>query len=234
MNRRTLMTGGIFIVLAVAMVFAVGSTPATGSGSTIEGGIGVTQPMLAGPCLCCSGTTGNVDCDPSEGVDISDLSRLVDYLYVSFAPLCCADAANIDGDASGGIDISDLSALVDYLYVSFTLPAPCAVHVASFANQIQPIFNANCAVAGCHTGVVPTGGLNLSAGNSYAMLVNVMSSGYAPAVRVVPCDTLSSVLWHKIHGTGVYGQLMPRFGPKLPQAQLDLISTWIAIGAPNN
>ena len=74
---------------------------------------------------CCAGPTGNVDCSPGDGVDISDLSELVDFLYVSFSPLCCAREANVDGDPSGGIDISDLSALVDYLYVSFTPPAAC-------------------------------------------------------------------------------------------------------------
>ena len=41
-------------------------------------------------------------------------------------------------------------------------------------------------------------------------------------------DTLGSVLWNKINGTGVYGQLMPFGGPKLPQATLNLISTWIS------
>lgn len=74
---------------------------------------------------CCVASTGNVDCDPGNGIDISDLSRLVDYLYVSFLPLCCKEEANIDGSVDGNIDISDLSALVDYLYVSFTPPAAC-------------------------------------------------------------------------------------------------------------
>jgi hypothetical protein len=72
---------------------------------------------------CCVGATGNVDCDPSDGVDISDLSALIDNLYVSFAPLCCPAEANADGQP--GIDISDLSALIDYLYISFTPPAAC-------------------------------------------------------------------------------------------------------------
>ena len=71
--------------------------------------------------FCCVGSTGNVDCDPAESVDISDLSALVDHLYISFAPLCCEAEANTD--SAGSIDISDLSALVDYLYVSFT-PLP--------------------------------------------------------------------------------------------------------------
>ena len=74
---------------------------------------------------CCTdmsndGRTGNVDNDPGKGVDISDLSTLIDFLYISFTPLGCPLAANIDGDAGNGIDISDLSGLIDFLYISFT------------------------------------------------------------------------------------------------------------------
>lgn len=74
---------------------------------------------------CCRGATGNVDCDPDGGVDISDLSALIDNLYISLAPLCCQKEANIDGSTDGNIDISDLSALIDNLYISYTPPAAC-------------------------------------------------------------------------------------------------------------
>jgi hypothetical protein len=74
---------------------------------------------------CCVGRTGNVDCDPEGRVDISDLSAMIDHLYISLAPPCCYSAMNIDGDPQFGLDISDLSALIDYLYMSFTLPAAC-------------------------------------------------------------------------------------------------------------
>ena len=72
---------------------------------------------------CCVNLTGNVDCDPTDASDISDLSALIDNLYISFTPLCCQKEANVDGQP--GIDISDLSALIDYLYISFTPPAAC-------------------------------------------------------------------------------------------------------------
>lgn len=76
-----------------------------------------------GDACCCVGRTGNVDCDPANGTDISDLSALIDNLYVTFSPLCCPKAANVDGGA--GTDISDLSALIDYLYISFSPPPFC-------------------------------------------------------------------------------------------------------------
>ncbi|MBI5267277.1 MAG: hypothetical protein HY851_08600 [candidate division Zixibacteria bacterium] len=75
------------------------------------------------PPPCCQGTTGNIDCDPANNVDISDLSRLIDNLFISFVPLCCDAAANVDGVT--GVDISDLSVLIDNLFISFKPLAPC-------------------------------------------------------------------------------------------------------------
>lgn len=91
---------------------------------TTQGGHSEPSPIVCAsqPC-CCRGLTGNVDCDPTDGVDISDLSTLIDNLYISFTPLCCAKEANTDGQT--GVDISDLSALIDYLYISFTPTAAC-------------------------------------------------------------------------------------------------------------
>jgi len=95
---------------------------------TIPGNIiiwvdGETHSSVCIKTPCCNGLSGNVDCDPDEQVDISDLTRLIDYLYVSFLPLCCVDEANIDGEA--GVDISDLSALIDNLYITFTPIRQC-------------------------------------------------------------------------------------------------------------
>jgi hypothetical protein len=78
---------------------------------------------LQSQCFCCTGSTGNIDCDADGNIDISDLSALIDNLYISLTPLCCDAAANCDGQP--GIDISDLSALIDFLYISYTPLAPC-------------------------------------------------------------------------------------------------------------
>lgn len=68
---------------------------------------------------CCVGKTGNVDCDPENLTDISDLVRLIDYAYITFDPLCCYPAANISGDDGGQVDIGDISYLINYLYIDF-------------------------------------------------------------------------------------------------------------------
>lgn len=174
---------------------------------------------------CCVGITGNIDCDGAGGIDIADLSALIDFLYISFTPLCCPAEANVDGDLAGGVDISDLSRLIDFLYISFTPPAPCDIPF-TFATHIQPIFTARCASSGCHDSQSPKADLDLSPGMSESQMINVPSSGY-PADRVEPGNPNASVLWHKVNGTGVYGSQMPPFGEALTAQELNLITFWI-------
>ncbi len=66
---------------------------------------------------CCIDYTGNVDCSTVEVPDIADITRLIDYLYISHLPLCCLKEADVD--VSGGQpDISDITRLIDFLYLS--------------------------------------------------------------------------------------------------------------------
>jgi hypothetical protein len=75
------------------------------------------------PWSCCHGTVGNTDCDPDGGVDIADLSRLIDHLFVSLQPLCCPDAAQYD--SAPAIDIADLTRMIESLFIFITDPPPC-------------------------------------------------------------------------------------------------------------
>lgn len=70
---------------------------------------------------CCRGMRGNVDCDFNDGVDIVDLTMLIDHMLITMGPLPSVDEANIDGQDR--IDISDLTRLIDFLYISLT-PLP--------------------------------------------------------------------------------------------------------------
>jgi hypothetical protein len=83
---------------------------------------------------------------------------------------------------------------------------------------------------------VPTGGLNLTAGNSYAALVNVASPLKPSATRVVPGNPEGSYLIQKLEGAaGIAGRRMPFNGPPyLTDGQILVIKRWIEIGAPNN
>jgi hypothetical protein len=119
---------------------------------------------------------------------------------------------------------------------------PCTAGVCgcgppvAFGAQVQPILTANCASAGCHTGMRPAGALSLVSGSSYGALVNVASSSVCTSmVRVSPGFATKSYLMNKLTGNGICsGTQMPKAGASLPSAQLQIISGWICEGAPNN
>jgi hypothetical protein len=92
------------------------------------------------------------------------------------------------------------------------------------------------ACVNCHTGSAFVNGLNLTAGNAYASLVNVASPVKVGAIRVIPGDPENSYLIHKLEGRStIAGQRMPRTnGPFLTEGQIAVIKRWIALGAPNN
>ncbi|MFZ5980193.1 MAG: hypothetical protein ACOYVF_06130, partial [Candidatus Zixiibacteriota bacterium] len=72
---------------------------------------------------CCVGTTGDANCSGSDP-DISDITRLIDYLYLSHAPLCCLEEADANG-SGGEPDISDITKLIDNLYLSHSALPDC-------------------------------------------------------------------------------------------------------------
>jgi len=126
----------------------------------------------------------------------------------------------------------------------------------SFADDVMPIFEDNCASGNCHGSTsTPDADLYLgsSSGNDaatidevYGELVNVDAYAAYPMVRVKPGDPENSWLMIKLDGdmscpqaapncSGSCGQRMPRGtgAMPLPQNELDLIRSWIANGAPS-
>jgi len=79
----------------------------------------------AGDVCCCLMLTGNVDADPDDLVDLGDLTKLIDYLFISLTEPDCIEEANVDGDPGGLVDLGDLTALIDYLFITFTQPTEC-------------------------------------------------------------------------------------------------------------
>ncbi len=92
----------------------------------------------------------------------------------------------------------------------------------------------------CHNGSNPASGAlpgsqNLTAGSSFAMLVNVASLEQPTLMRVKPNDPANSYLIQKLEGAAtITGARMPLGGPYLSQATIDQIKSWILNGAPNN
>ena len=80
---------------------------------------------------CCKDIRGNIDGDPADIVDISDLVFLVDFMFSGGAEPTCWKEANIDGDLIGDVfkqvDIADLVYLVDYMFNGAAAPPACLV-----------------------------------------------------------------------------------------------------------
>lgn len=108
--------------------------------------------------------------------------------------------------------------------------------------QVQTIFTQSCAIGGssCHSSSGLRGGLDLSAGNSYAQLVGVDSVAINMK-RITAGNPDQSFLWHKIANTfsslaqcrgADCGAAMPMVaGSMLSADQLALIRAWIVAGA---
>lgn len=105
----------------------------------------------------------------------------------------------------------------------------------SLERDVQPIFTANCALAGCHGGSSPQLGLDLSAGHAYASTVNVPSAEIPSLQRVDPGQSDLSYLILKVEGDpSIIGVRMPADGTPLPGPTVRIIRDWIDQGAPDN
>lgn len=115
-----------------------------------------------------------------------------------------------------------------YTQVWMNATVSCSTCI-SFANQVQPIFNARC--TGCHGSTSPV----LTSGSSYTSLVNKASLGCPTTKYVVPSSPSTSFLLTKLAGgtlsgcsggTGHVG--------RWTSAEQSIVSSWISQGAKNN
>ncbi|MBU0983542.1 MAG: hypothetical protein KKA42_06705 [candidate division Zixibacteria bacterium] len=88
------------------------------------------------PCLtCCIGTRGSTQLqggcnDAEQGVDVGDLTNMIDHLFINFTPLCCIDESDISPAITGGVpdgsvDVGDLTAMIDHLFINFPVLPTC-------------------------------------------------------------------------------------------------------------
>ncbi|PWB77723.1 MAG: hypothetical protein C3F15_02665 [Holophagae bacterium] len=154
-----------------------------------------------------------------------------------------------DGVTASGLQVVHTYAQQGAFTVTFTAtdarglsdPSPPSRTVtveaaAATLTQVQDlVFTPSCARSGCHAGSSPAQGLNLSVGQTYTNIVGVASHEQPSLNRVEPGDPQRSYLYLKVIGDpSISGSQMPRGGPPLSQAEIDLLSSWILSGAPNN
>ena len=76
---------------------------------------------------CCVFTRGDMD-DDLWTLSLGDLTRMIDYLFISFTPPDCWEEANIDGsqpEGPGSVSLGDLTVLIAYLFWLLSPPPPC-------------------------------------------------------------------------------------------------------------
>jgi hypothetical protein len=114
-----------------------------------------------------------------------------------------------------------------------TQPPPASeVPLARLSDIQVKVFNTSCATANCHASGSAQAGLVLSAGQSYANLINVNSVLFPGNKRVDEGNSSESILVQML--TGQRTPRMPYNQSPLSQAVIDSIKKWIDDGALNN
>jgi len=86
--------------------------------TVIEKALVISQ---TGAGCCIPPTVGDID--QSGGVDITDISVLIDNQFLTLTPLICEEEGDVD--FSGTVDITDLSLLIDNQFLTLTPLPPC-------------------------------------------------------------------------------------------------------------
>jgi hypothetical protein len=98
----------------------------------------------------------------------------------------------------------------------------------------------SCAIAACHAGATPTGGLALTPERAYGALVGVIPANEAARtdglLRVRRGSPEQSFLMRKLTGTlgSGHGARMPLGSSALHPAMIEYVRQWIAAGAPRD
>jgi len=160
------------------------------------------------------------------GVAMPDDTYRVRLLSSGASVILDIDANALDGEFGGTFPSGDGTEGGDF-EATFTVTTPPTG--ATLAAIQASVFTPTCAVAGCHFGATPAGGMNLEDGQTLGNVVNVPSVGMPTMDRVEPGDPDNSFLILRIEGT--VAPQMPLIGAPLDQAVINDIRQWISDGA---
>lgn len=138
-----------------------------------------------------------------------------------------ATATDVDGNVGSSAAVT----------VTVANHAPATVTLSQLQTEV---FTPLC--SGCHSGVGTSlpGVQNLTAGHTFASIVNVSSIEVPSLLRIKPNDPANSYLVQKIEGApGIVGSRMPlgcgsTATSCLDQATIDKVKAWVSQGALNN
>ncbi len=83
----------------------------------------VTLPVTLTVAASCCQKMGNVDLSSDMMITMSDLTILIDHLYITLTPLPCAVEGNLNLSSDELVTMDDLTILIDHLYITLT-PLP--------------------------------------------------------------------------------------------------------------
>ncbi len=232
------------------LFFAAGTNDeANGSYGRID--VGATPPVLnAAPVVTLTAPTGTLKGtvtlsatvkDPLTVAKVEFFSNSTSLGVVTTAPYSVSwDTTSVaDGSVAIKATATDADGNVGSATATVTVGNTTVAQVTLTQLQTQ-IFTPIC--SGCHTGVGSSlpGVQNLTAGHTFANIVNVASIEQPGLLRIKPNDADNSYLVHKILGAaGITGSRMPlgcgsTSDPCLDQATIDMVKTWVNQGALNN
>jgi len=80
-------------------------------------------------CTCCglytNGFSGNVNRSIDGKITLSDITLLIDHVYISKSDLECIEDGNINASLDSKITLSDITRLIDNVYISKSPTEPC-------------------------------------------------------------------------------------------------------------
>ncbi len=89
----------------------------------------VGYSLYMAPGSCCGkytgGFSGNTDCSADGEMTLSDITTLIDNVYISHQALCCPENGNVDGSADPDPTLSDITRLIDRVYITHSPTAAC-------------------------------------------------------------------------------------------------------------
>ncbi len=232
------------------LFFAAGpNDEANGSYGRID--VGATPPVLnAAPVVTLSAPTGSLKGtvtlsatvqDPLAVAKVEFFANSTSLGVVTAAPYSVSwDTTSVtDGAVAINAKATDADGNVGLAAATVTVGNTAVAQVTLTQLQTQ-IFTPIC--SGCHTGSGTSlpGVQNLTAGHTFANIVNVASIEQPSLLRIKPNDANNSYLVRKIMGAaGITGSRMPlgcgsTSDPCLDQATIDMVVTWVNQGALNN
>lgn len=184
---------------------------------------GTVYPIFQANCISCHGPP-----TPAAGIDLTDYE---DVSFIAQSGALMGVIQHLPGytpmpDNAPPLTECEIALVQKWINdTTFQEPGgiPCDPDTAYFQNDVLPLLQSSCGIAGCHDPLTAEGEVILT---SYYYVMQTAD--------VIPFEPWESDLWEKIEDDFQSDRMPPPPAPPLNQDQKDLIYNWILQGALNN